>query len=240
MGIPENLTAAMARAGIRSANALSRLSRVPQPTISRTLSGETIPETVTLQKLAAALGTSLANLTATEQTEPAGYGYTGSLNDGSGQTDTSKGRLSSNIKPAPPARVSVPVISFLQAEQMIGRNEVAKIEEWVKWESPDHEVGSRSWAHIVEGDQMDDGTDKSIPEGWLIFVDPDIAPKAGHFVIAKDASTQAVTFKKLTFDGGRWYLQPLNRQYQAIEIDNPELRVIGVVTEARPPSRKLV
>lgn len=36
--------------------ALSRLSGVPQPTISRTLSGKSIPETETLSKLVAVLG----------------------------------------------------------------------------------------------------------------------------------------------------------------------------------------
>ncbi len=59
-------------------------------------------------------------------------------------------------------------------------------------------------------------------------------------MIAKDVQTQKATFKKLTTDGGRWYLTPLNKQYQAIPIDKPELRVIGVVTEVQAPARKLV
>ena len=117
---------------------------------------------------------------------------------------------------------------------------VPNVGEGDQWESPEHKLGPRGWAHIVQGDSMDDGTDKAIPEGWIIFVDPDLAPVAGNFVIAKDVGTQSATFKKLTYDGGRCYLKPLNRQYQAIEIDSPALRVIGVVTEARPPSRRLV
>lgn len=145
-----------------------------------------------------------------------------------------------NLSSAPPTRIPVPVISLIRAGHMKEIGELPGIGEGETWESPDNKLGPRGWAHIVEGDSMDDGTDKAIPEGWLIFVDPDIAPHAGHYVIAKDVSTQSATFKKLTFDGGRWYLKPLNRQYQAIEIDSPELRVIGVVTEARPPSRKLV
>ena len=87
---------------------------------------------------------------------------------------------------------------------------------------------------------MDDGTTKGIPEGYLLFVDPDIAPQAGNFVIAKDVTTRSATFKKLIVDGGRWYLKPLNRQYQVIEIDSPELCVIGVVTEVRAPARRLI
>jgi SOS-response transcriptional repressor LexA len=117
---------------------------------------------------------------------------------------------------------------------------VPDVNQGDRWESPDHKLGARGWAHIVEGDSMDDGTDRGVPDGWLIFVDPDVPPQAGHFVIAKDVATQSATFKKLTYDGGRWYLTPLNRQYPAMEIDSPDLRVIAVVTEARPPSRKLL
>lgn len=104
---------------------------------------------------------------------------------------------------------------------------------------PQYKVGLRAWALIVEGDSMDDGTEKGIPEGWTIVVDPDRTPLPNSFVIAKDVTTQQATFKKLVTDGGRWYLKPLNPQYPMTEIDDPALRVIGVVTEARPPSRKL-
>ena len=38
---------------------LSRISKVPQPTISRTLNGDSTPETATLMKLAKALGCTL-------------------------------------------------------------------------------------------------------------------------------------------------------------------------------------
>jgi SOS-response transcriptional repressor LexA len=145
-----------------------------------------------------------------------------------------------NLKPAPPARKAVPVITLIRAGAMKEIDYVPEVGQCDRWESPQEKLGPRGWAHVVEGDSMDDGTDKGIPEGWLIFVDPDLSPQAGHYVIAKDVVTQSATFKKLTYDGGRWYLKPLNRQYQAIEIDSPELRVIGVVTEARPPSRKLV
>lgn len=147
---------------------------------------------------------------------------------------------STNIKTAPLARKAVPVITLIRAGAMKEIDYVPEVWQGDRWESPQEKLGPRGWAHVVEGDSMDDGTDKGIPEGWLIFVDPDLAPRAGNFVIAKDVTTQSATFKKLTYDGGRWYLKPLNRQYQAIEIDSPELRVVGVVTEARPPSRKLL
>jgi SOS-response transcriptional repressor LexA len=144
-----------------------------------------------------------------------------------------------NVRYAPPQRTAVPVISAIQAGRMKEIGYVPELGAGDRFESPEHKLGARGWAMVVEGDSMDDGTDKGIPAGWLIFVDPDIAPTPNSYVIAKDVATQAATFKKLVYDAGRWYLRPLNRQYQAIEIDSPELRVIGVVTEARPPSRKL-
>lgn len=52
-------------------------------------------------------------------------------------------------------------------------------------------------------------------------------------MIAKDVSTQRATFKKLTYDAGRWFLKPLNPAYSTIEIDDPAIRVIGRVIEFR-------
>jgi len=47
--------------------ALAALSKVPQPTISRTLKGNSIPETKTLIKLARALNCTLGGYSGTEQ-----------------------------------------------------------------------------------------------------------------------------------------------------------------------------
>lgn len=144
-----------------------------------------------------------------------------------------------NIKTARPQNRPVPVISLIRAGTMKEIGDLPHLGEGEVWEAPDYNLGPRGWAHVVEGDSMDDGSEKAIPEGWIIFVDPDLAPKANSYVIAKDVSNQHATFKKLVYDAGRWFLKPLNKQYQAVEIDSPELRVIGVVTEARAPSRRL-
>jgi SOS-response transcriptional repressor LexA len=73
----------------------------------------------------------------------------------------------------------------------------------------------------------------SFPDGTIIIVDPMRQCGAGDFVIAKDVSTQRATFKKLTTDGGRWFLKPLNPSYPTIEIDHPSLRTVGRVIEWR-------
>lgn len=193
--------------------------------------GGTAPDSKRLQQLASLYNIDVGALLGQTPTEPNGFPESGIENEQS---------VARNVRYAPLARMAVPVISSVQAGKMKEIGYVPEVGDGDRWERPDHKLGKRGWAMVVEGDSMDDGSDKAVPEGWLIFVDPDVAPTAGKYVIAKDVATQAATFKKLVYDAGRWYLKPLNRQYQAIEIDNPELRVIGVVTEARPPSRKLV
>ena len=92
-------------------------------------------------------------------------------------------------------------------------------------------TGLYAFALRVEGDSMTSDTLPSFPEGTVLIVDPDRAPKAGDYVVAKDVDSQRATFKRLTTDGARWYLKPLNRDYRPIEIDDPAVRVIGVVVE---------
>lgn len=139
-----------------------------------------------------------------------------------------------------PASHYVPVISWIRAGAM---DDIEIVQEPESGEWPevrvDGRVGNRAWALRVEGDSMDDGTPTGIREGSTIICDPDLAPHANAYVIAKDTTTQQATFKKLVTDGGRWYLKPLNRAYPTIEIDDPQLRVIAVVVEAQPPALKL-
>lgn len=144
-----------------------------------------------------------------------------------------------NHRPAPPPRAAVPVIDYIRASELADINCHYAPGEGDEWETPDFKIGPRGWAHVVDGPSMDDGTPNGFPHGSLIFVDPDIAPTANAFVIAKDTSAQTATFKQLVAEGDRWYLRPLNKQFPIIPIDDPALRVIAVVTEARARSRKL-
>lgn len=158
------------------------------------------------------------------------------LDDRAGVVDKS---ADANVR-VPKQFTSVPVISWVQAGNFQDIEIHLHPGEGDRWEAPrEKKLGPRSFALLVEGDSMDDGTDAGIPEGHIIFVDPDLAPFPNAYVIAKDVETQRATFKKLTTDAGRWYLMPLNKQYDKIPIDKPELRVIGIVTEAQAPARRL-
>lgn len=91
--------------------------------------------------------------------------------------------------------------------------------------------GRYAFALSVDGDSMTTNIGLSFPHGTTIIVDPERLAKVGDFVVAKDVSTQMATFKRLSYDGGRWYLRPQNKEYPTLEIDHPEKRVIGVVIE---------
>lgn len=72
----------------------------------------------------------------------------------------------------------------------------------------------------------------SIPEGFIILVDPDRSAENGDLVVAKMIETNEVVFKKLIIDVGRYLLKPLNRDYKTIEAPS-DLQIVGVVLEAR-------
>lgn len=147
----------------------------------------------------------------------------------------------SNVTELDPQRIRVPLISWIQAGEFSDVVDLFHPGEAVQWEDAfKSKPGKHGYALLVEGDSMVSQTGvHSFPPGTVLIVDPERAANAGDFVIAKDVQTQKATFKQLTTDGARWYLKPLNTQYPTIEIDDPAMRVIGRVIEAKPPSVKL-
>lgn len=147
----------------------------------------------------------------------------------------------SNVRTAPPARKAVPVITLIQAGDMKDIGYLPRLGEGERWEVPDFKLGPRGGCAVVDGWSMWDGTDNGIRDGDLIFWDPDLAAMPNDLVIAKHVGAQTATFKQLSYEDGKWYLRPLNKDpiYKTIEIDDPQLRVIAVVTETRRQSRKL-
>lgn len=140
-----------------------------------------------------------------------------------------------NVTMARP-RKKVPLISWVKAGSWGEVEDFFNAGEAEHWEEAfESNPGDSSFALRVEGDSMTspNPNELTFPEGTIIIVDPSRAASAGDFVVAKDVSTQMATFKKLTYDAGRWFLRPLNPIYQAYEIDDPSIRVIGRVVEYR-------
>ncbi len=136
----------------------------------------------------------------------------------------------SGLSIADMAKGMVPVISSVRAGTW-GEINDHLAEGAEKFPVREASVGPHTFALRVEGDSMTSDSGHTFPEGTVLIVEPDRAAKAGDYVVAKDVDTQKATFKRLTTDGSRWYLKPLNRDYRPIEIDDPAVRVIGVVVE---------
>lgn len=137
---------------------------------------------------------------------------------------------SGNVSNAAPARGAVPVISSVRAgnwgeinDHIPGGIEMFSVRE--------AKVGPRAFALRVEGDSMTWEGLPNFPEGTMLIVDPDRSAKAGDYVIAKNTDKQAALFKKLVTDGHAWQLKSLNRDFKPIDIDDPAVRVVGVVVE---------
>lgn len=127
---------------------------------------------------------------------------------------------------------TVPLISWVKAGSWADITDPFEPGEAMQWIAPQTNIVSpHTFALTVEGDSMTSPSGMTFPEGCIIVVDPDRSAKAGDYVVAKDVATQKATFKRLTTDGNRWYLKPLNPAYPAIEIDDPSMRVIGVAIE---------
>lgn len=142
-------------------------------------------------------------------------------------------KLAANIEEVD-LKSRVPLISWVQAGLLAEVEDtytMGDAEEWIN--VYDTKPGAQAFALRVSGDSMTSPNpgDRSFPEGTVLIVDPGRAANAGDFVIAKDVATQQATFKRLAYDGGRWFLKPLNPSYPTVEIDDPALRIIGRVIE---------
>jgi SOS-response transcriptional repressor LexA len=130
-------------------------------------------------------------------------------------------------------RRRIPLISWAQADALGetgGPFHPEDVSEWVDtYTSPSEGAfGLRVAGEVMTNPSLGQIT---FPEGTIITVDPNIQASAGEFVVAKDAVTHKATFKQLVYDGGRWFLKPLNPSYPTVEIDDVAGRVVGKVTE---------
>jgi SOS-response transcriptional repressor LexA len=90
-------------------------------------------------------------------------------------------------------------------------------------------VSKDAFALRVIGNSMTNpsGT-PSIPEGYIVIVDPAIDAKSGSFVVAKLPGSDEILLKQLVIDGPNRYLKSLNPDYKPIAIDD-DCTIIGVV-----------
>lgn len=131
----------------------------------------------------------------------------------------------SNVRPGPPIRGKVPLISWVQAGIATEAVDLLQPGEGMDWIDTTCPIGRYTYALQIEGDSMA----PFFPPGTVIVVEPDLEARSGDYVIAKNGNEE-VTFKQLVKDGGQYYLRPINERYPIQPLG--EFHVIGVVREA--------
>lgn len=126
---------------------------------------------------------------------------------------------------------SVPLISAVQAGEWSAIVDDFLPGDADKWIETTAKVGPSAFALKVVGDSMTNPNGMpSIPEGFIVIVDPDVEPINGRVVVARLESQTEATIKKLVIDGPNKYLMPLNPRYDKIVI-NGDCTIVGVVVK---------
>lgn len=132
-------------------------------------------------------------------------------------------------EPGPDIRGSVPLISWIQAGNWL-EMQTGSFESTVHYLHT-AKVGPRAFALRVIGDSMTSYTGgKSIPEGSVVIVDPDLTAEHGKVVVARLDDNAEATLKQLVIDGGQKYLKPFNHNYPMMPI-NGNCTIVGVVKQ---------
>lgn len=222
MHISERIFSRRSALGLSKA-ALGKAIGITGVSIGKWESGLNQPKGRYLNDLAAALGVSVDWL------------LTGKDGDAVGVSDTHSPSYH-NVEPAiiPQGR-RVPILSYVQAGHWREMCEQATaFDGSLEYVAVGVSVGCCAFGLWVRGNSME----PDFKEGDLLIVDPDEAPKAGDFVIAKNGSEEA-TFKKYRsrgeYDDGRprFELVPLNDDHETLSTDNTHIAIIGVVVEHR-------
>lgn len=144
-----------------------------------------------------------------------------------------------NVRPAPPGMRAYPVISRIQAGLV---KEIAcPYEPGDGFAVEFGEDDASPWAFFleIEGDSM-------LPEfrpGDRVLIDPEVQPRPGDFVAARNTKQEA-TFKKYRVRGiggtGQevFELVPLNDDYPILRSDEQHLTVVGTMLEHRRKFRR--
>ncbi|QAB30922.1 LexA family protein [Pantoea ananatis] len=144
----------------------------------------------------------------------------------------------SNVTFSPMGYRKIPVISWVQAGHWTSATDASNVEgalDYILTSAP-HSIGT--FALLIRGKSME----PDFREGDSIIVDPDLYPKPGDYVVAKNGSDEA-TFKKyrsrgVTEDGeDAFELVPLNEDFATLNSLQENIEIIGVVVEHRRKMR---
>lgn len=199
MNFSQRLKAARHHAGLTQRQ-LADAVRVTQPVISQIENGASL-KSVHTSKIAATCGVN--HLWLAE-----------GIGDMLDPTDENSAELNGSSHRLQPALYSVPLISLNQAFTWTkGGFEMSDSKTVERLPCP-VPVGKRAFAFRMQNDSMvGTRSDKSIYEGWAVFIDPDSVPEPGQIALASINGGEPI-LGVLTLHGGRTYIKPANAQYE--------------------------
>lgn len=206
-----------------SKNELARRVGITHASVNKWESGLNQPKGRYLNDLAAALGVSVDWL------------LTGKEDGATGVAESPIPGYR-NVEPAViPQGRRIPILSYVQAGNWREMCDPASAFDGnVEYVTTSVEIGPCGFGLWVRGNSME----PRFMEGDLLIADPDVLPKPGNFVIAKNGSEEA-TFKKYRprghNDAGQevFELTPLNDDYPIMRSDVCPISIIATVIEHR-------
>ena len=131
-----------------------------------------------------------------------------------------------NAEPGPEVRGLHPLISWVQAgewAEIAGNFELGDAEDLLPCPV---RCSTDTFVLRVRGESME----PKFHDGDLIFVDPQVAPVSGRYVVVRLEDSQEATFKQLIIEEGHQYLKALNPDWphRIIEV-NSNATICGVV-----------
>jgi SOS-response transcriptional repressor LexA len=121
---------------------------------------------------------------------------------------------SSNVEDGPTIQRnrSYPVISEVQAGVWTDISDNFSPGDAEEWRDSHKDLGLHGYVLRVAGDSMTGapGAEYTFPSGYLLFVNPDLDPLPGKFVIVRRESEKAASFKRLVQVDGELFLEALN------------------------------
>lgn len=208
MTFQDRLSAQMAAADIKAVE-IARKLKISKGTVSQWCTGLNKPRGENAVKLAKALRCNVSWLM-----------------EGKGSPNKNV-----ELELGPDLRGQAPLISWVQA----GKWKEIDMESLHQADTTFYQhtanVSEEAFALRVKGDSMTSFTGgKSIPEGSVIIVDPNMQAEHSKVVVAMLDDSEEATLKQLVIDGGVKYLKPFNNSYPTMPI-NGNCTIIGVVKQ---------
>ena len=136
-------------------------------------------------------------------------------------------KCDSSVSAGPTIQGYYPLLDWVQAGDWTCTNAIHPSEaEYFPCAVP---CSPKTFALMVRGESMS----PKFEEGELIFVDPEINPTSGKYVIAMLEDDSQASFKQLIIEGNQKYLKAINPNWpkKILEI-NGNCSIIGVVISA--------